>query len=308
MLKGKTIISNIQEDIDNYGIINKSIISEAPSILKSKVIKNECSSFDYIHNNILKPKVIKQCSELDFQKTIIKNESSAEDIIEVIEPTKNIRVSVDFLKQKFPGFNNLYYIEIFDLLESTDFNLNEYNINLNIQKLIHLGNNIQSQISRLNQNLSVNRTSYNSIKTEISDKIGFFCSDSELKTLFEEFNSKINILYSSIYKEYNNLKNIDFNKYNLINLYYNFFFYIDSELSEKFNFESDIIKSRILSLNNSNQVLEQFKLLVQIEIKTKETELENLKNYSDILKPSLYVLEHQNFKEFKEQFKKLIKS
>lgn len=302
MLKGKTIISETQNE-DNFGLKPKKIITSntVDSLDSNKLESSSTSSV-----LLLKPKKIKQCTELDFEKTIIRNES-LEDIIEVIEPTKNIRVSVDFLKQKFPGFNNLYYIEIFDLLESTDFNLNEHNINLNIQKLIHLGNNIQSQISRLNENLSVNRTSYNSIKTEISDKIGFFCSDSELKTLFEEFNSKINILYSFIYKEYDNLKNIDFNRYNLINLYYNFFFYIDSELSEKFNFESDIIKSRILSLNNSNQVLEQFKLLVQIEIKTKETELENLKNYSDILKPSLYVLEHQNFKEFKEQFKKLIK-
>lgn len=303
MLKGKTIISETQNE-DNFGLKPKKIIT---SNTVDSLDSNQLESSSMQSMSLLNPKKIKQCTELDFEKTIIRNES-LEDIIEVIEPTKNIRVSVDFLKQKFPGFNNLYYIEIFDLLESTDFNLNEHNINLNIQKLIHLGNNIQSQISRLNENLSVNRTSYNSIKTEISDKIGFFCSDSELKTLFEEFNSKINILYSFIYKEYDNLKNIDFNRYNLINLYYNFFFYIDSELSEKFNFESDIIKSRILSLNNSNQVLEQFKLLVQIEIKTKETELENLKNYSDILKPSLYVLEHQNFKEFKEQFKKLIKS
>ena len=97
-------------------------------------------------------------------------------------------------------------------------------------------------------------------------------------------------------------------KYNLVDLYYSLFLYLDEELQEKFNYSSDIIKSRILSLHSSKAVLEQFKLLVQIEIKTKETELENLKNYSDILKPSLFVLEHQNFKEFKEQFKKLIKS
>lgn len=303
MLKGKTIISETQNE-DNFGLKPKKIIT-SNSVDSLDFNKVESSSMQSM--SLLNPKKIKQCTELDFEKTIIRNESQIE-VIEVIEPTKNIRVSVDFLKQRFPGFNNLYYIELFDLLESTDFNLNEHNINLNTQKLIHLGNNIQSQISRLNENISVNRTSYNSIKTEISDKIGFFCSDDEIKTLFQDFNSKINNLYILIYKEYTNLKNIDFNRYNLINLYYNFFFYIDGELTEKFNFNSGIIKSRILSLNSSIQVLEQFKLLVQIEIKTKETELENLKNYSDVLKPSLYVLEHQNFKEFKDQFKKLIKS
>lgn len=257
--------------------------------------------------NILKPKVIKQCSELDFEKTVIKNELSCA-VVEVIEQTKNIRVTLDFLKMKFPGFNTLYYTEIFNILESTDFNLNVNNLNQNIQKLINLGNNVQSQISRLNENLTLNKDSYASIKRDISDKIGFFCSDTEIKNLFLEFNSKIINLYDSIYKEYNKIKNIDFNKYNLVDLYYSLFIYLDEELQEKFNYKSDIIKSRILSLHSSKAVLEQFKLLIQIELKTKETELENLKNYSDILKPSLFVLEHQNFKEFKDEFKKLIKS
>lgn len=304
MLKGKTI-SSVQEDLKNYGIRNETIYPVPPT-LKPKIIKNECSGVEPI-NNILKPKVIKQCSEFDFEKTVIRNELSGADV-EVIKPTKNIRVSVDFLKKKIPGFNNLYYIEIFDLLESTDFNLNENNLNQNIQKLINLGNNVQSQISRLNENLILNKGSYDSIKRDISDKIGFFCSDTEIKNLFLEFNSKIINLYESIYKEYNKIKNIDFNKYELVNLYYSLFLYLDEDLQEKFNYSSEIIKSRILSLHGTKAVLEQFKLLVQIELKTKETELENLKNYSDILKPSLFVLEHQNFKEFKEQFKKLIKS
>lgn len=285
MLKGKTITSNTEK------------------CYKLEVRKTIETNNQMLHSS----KTIASVSELDFQKTTIRNELCNKQN-EIIPITKNIRLSINFLKQKFPGFNDLYYIELFDLLESTDFNLTTDNLNLNIQKFINLGNNVQSQISRLNGNLHLNKVSYNSIKNNISDKMGFFCSDTEIKALFENFNVKINNLYSSIYEEYANLKNIDFNKYNLINLYYSFFFYIDSELSEKFNFESDIIKSRILSLNNSNQILEQFKLLVHIEIKTKETELENLKNYSDILKPSLYVLEHQNFKEFKEQFKKLIKS
>lgn len=297
-MKGKTISSVVNRTESTESTESAEINSLSISMLKPKRIVNS------VYNKKLKPKIIKQCNELDFEKTVIKNESLSND---VVTQTKNIRLSVNLLKQKFTGFNNLYYIELFDLLERTDFNLTSDNINLNVQKLIHLGNNIQSQISRLNENLSVNEISYNSIKTRISDKIGFFCSDAELKSLFEVFNSELNKLYTLIYKEYTNLKNIDFNKYNLINLYYNFFFYIDSELTEKFDFDSDIIKSRILSLNNSIQVLEQFKLLVQIEITTKEAELEVLKNYSDVLKPSLYMLEHQNFKEFKEQFKKLIK-
>lgn len=302
MLKGKTI-SSIGEDLNNYGIRSETTNTVSPT-LKPKIIKNECSGVEPI-NNILKPKVIKQCSELDFEKTVIKNESS---LVETIEQTKNIRVSLDFLKMKFPGFNTLYYTEIFNILESTDFNLNENNLNQNIQKLINLGNNVQSQISRLNENLTLNKNSYESIKRDISDKVGFFCTDNEIKKLFLEFNSKIINLYDSIYKEYNNIKNIDFNKYNLVDLYYSLFIYLDEELQEKFNYVSDIIKSRILSLHSSKAVLEQFKLLVQIEIKAKETELENLKNYSDILKPSLFILEHQNFKEFKDEFKKLIKN
>ncbi len=304
MLKGKTI-SSIGEDLNNYGIRSETTNTVSPT-LKPKIIKNECSGVEPI-NNILKPKVIKQCSELDFEKTVIKNELSCA-VVEVIEQTKNIRVTLDFLKMKFPGFNTLYYTEIFNILESTDFNLNVNNLNQNIQKLINLGNNVQSQISRLNENLTLNKDSYASIKRDISDKIGFFCSDTEIKNLFLEFNTKIINLYDSIYKEYNKIKNIDFNKYNLVDLYYSLFIYLDEELQEKFNYSSDIIKSRILSLHSSKAVLEQFKLLIQIEIKAKETELENLKNYSDILKPSLFVLEHQNFKEFKDEFKKLIKN
>ena len=304
MLKGKTI-SSVQEDLNNYGIRSETTNTVSPT-LKPKIIKNECSGVEPI-NNILKPKVIKQCSELDFEKTVIKNELSCA-VVEVIEQTKNIRVTLDFLKMKFPGFNTLYYTEIFNILESTDFNLNVNNLNQNIQKLINLGNNVQSQISRLNENLTLNKDSYDSIKRDISDKIGFFCTDNEIKKLFLEFNTKIINLYDFIYKEYNKIKNIDFNKYNLVDLYYSLFLYLDEELQEKFNYSSDIIKLRILSLHSSKAVLEQFKLLVQIEIKAKETELENLKNYSDILKPSLFVLEHQNFKEFKDEFKKLIKS
>ena len=70
----------------------------------------------------------------------------------------------------------------------------------------------------------------------------------------------------------------------------------------------NIVESRVISLNNSKTVLEQFKNLIKIEIYGKDIELNNLKNYLDTLKPSLHLLEQQNFKEFKEQFKNLIKS
>ena len=71
--------------------------------------------------------------------------------------------------------------------------------------------------------------------------------------------------------------------------------------------ENSLIVSRIVSLDNSKTVYNQFLLLLELETKTIETELENTKNYLDILKPSLDLLQKQDFKEFKEQFKKLIK-
>ena len=90
---------------------------------------------------------------------------------------------------------------------------------------------------------------------------------------------------------------------------FDFFLFISDELQNKnLNDTSGIIQSRVLSLNNSKIVLEQFKNLVQIEIQGKNIEYNNIKNYFDILNPSLHLLRTQNFKEFKEQFKNFIKS
>ena len=307
MLKGKTI-QTIQSEIEQFGI-KHNIVSVAPNStsLKPKKIINETSDLEPIHSLIKTSKIISPVSELEFDKTIIQNERISN---EIITRTQNIRYSIEELKSKFPGYNILYYTEIFDLLEDTDFNLNEYNLNANLQKFINLGNSIQSQISRLHTNLEIlGRTSFNKIKEKYSNEIGFFTSDSNLKTIFIDFNAELSDYYGTLYKELNKLKNIDFNKFNIINLYFDFFLFFSDELQNKnLNDTSGIIQSRVLSLNNSKIVLEQFKNLVQIEIQGKDIEYNNIKNYFDILNPSLFLLRTQNFKEFKEQFKNFIKS
>lgn len=304
MLKGKTIkpITAITESSLLKGKVI-STISEAP-ILKPKKVINACSGVEPIYEKDLED------LKTTYYTKKINNESNT---IEIIERTKNLRYSVDFLKNKFPGYSSLYYIELFDLLEDTDYNLNAQNLNTNLQKFVLLGNNIQSQISRLNDILSVKPTSYNKIKDEIFDKIGFFTTDDTISNLYMEFSTKINDLYMFIYKEYNNLKNIDFNKYNIIYLYFEFLKFIVDELKDKQLMTTDEIAnsticSRIVSLNSSTQVLNQFKSLIQIEQKTLEQELDNLKNYLNILKPSLDLLKHQKFDEFKKQFKCLVKN
>lgn len=309
MLKGKTI-QTIQSEIEQFGIKSTivPIVPVAPNStsLKPKKIINETSGLEPIHSLIKTSKIISPVSELELDKAIIQNETTPNEVIKI---TQNIRYSLNELKIKFPGYNILYYTEIFDLLEDTDYNLDNTNLTFNIQKFINLGNNVQSQISRLHTNLEIiGLTSFNNIKEKYSNEIGFFTSDSNLKTIFIDFNAELSNYYSTLYKELNELKNIDFNKFNIINLYFDFFLFISNELQNKnLNDTSGIIQSRVLSLNNSKIVLEQFKNLVQIEIQGKDIEYNNIKNYFDILNPSLHLLSTQNFKEFKEQFKNFIK-
>lgn len=287
----------------------KTIQSSAPVSLKPKLIANECSGVEPIYN-YLKPKIIKSCSELEFDKTVIKNESVS---TEIIQKTQNIRYSLEELKSRFPGYSTLYYTEIFDLLQSTDYNLTKLNLNSNIQKFINLGNNIQSQISRLHQNLDVlSKNSFKDIKSEAQRTIGFFAMEDSVNSAFIDFNSSISVYSKILQEELNLLKSHDFKKYNLLNLYLDFFLFVHEDLKSKFpdctEVNLSIIESRVLSLNNSKIVLNQFKTLLEIEIRGKEIEYNNVKNYLDTLLPSLHILRKQNFKEFKEQFKCLIRT
>lgn len=315
LLKGKTIpnvqtAQNISDEINTFGIRNTTQTS-APTLMPKKIV-NACASVEPIHN-IKSTKIISTLSELEFDKTIIKNEKIPN---EIVKRTKNLRYNLNELKEKFPEHNkysSLYYQEIFDLLESTDFNLDENNLNLNLQKFIHLGNNVQSQISRLHSNLEIiSCKNYNQIKNKICAEIGFFTSNHEYEKLFEEFNFQVQIYYTQTCVDIDKLKNIDFNKYNLINFYFDFFKFICAELEIKEIASSDfvansVLSSRVISLNNSKIVLEQFKQLLALEINGKDIELNNLKNYLHILKPSLCTLQLRDFKAFKEQFKEILK-
>jgi hypothetical protein len=309
MLKGKTIES-VLSNIDSYGIRNNTI-SSAPSSLKPKLISNECPGVEPIFNtpSPLKPKkVIGTVTELEFEKTVIQTIRPEETVI--ISRTQNIRYSQEELKSRFPGYSTLYYSEIYDLLQTTDYNLSVENLNLNLQKFVNLGNTIQSQISRLHSNLELLSTnSFKTIKEKSSESIGFFATDANIQTVFIEFNNSTREYSLILYKELEDLKSIDFSKYNLLDLYKDFFIFIWDELKSKFNCSDlSIIESRVLSLNNSKIVLEQFKNLIKIEIQGKEIEYNNVKNYLDTLSSSLFLLKKQNFKEFKEQFKNFIKS
>lgn len=304
MLKGKTIQSVI-EKMDSSGIRN-TVISEVPKTLVPRKVINDVAGYlpDEIQCYTSSDYPIKT---MYYVKSIT---SSTSDSVEVIQETKNLRYSLQELKDKFPGYSNLYYKEIFDLLESTDYNISRENLNSNLQKFLHLGNNIQSQISRLHTEFNtLQKKTFNSIKEETSSKIKFFTSNSEIEILFEQFNQEINILYNSLY----NRTDINLDKYNLINLYFDFFSFISDELIKK-NFctaeevANSTIGSRLISLNNSKIVLGQFKALLEIESNAAELELNNIKDYLDVVKPSLYLLKQQNFKDFKEQFKNLIRN
>ena len=162
MLKGKTIL-NVGESTHNTSYSSNSL-KPSKSITSLTAETENCTKETSM---LQKAKTIATVTELDFNKTVIQIEKPNE----IIQQNKNIRYSVDLLKSKFPGFNALYYSEIFDLLETTDFNLNVYNLNTNLQKFINLGNNIQSQISRLHTNLEL--LSKNSFKT-IKEKVNSF--------------------------------------------------------------------------------------------------------------------------------------
>lgn len=305
MLKGKTIQSVIEE-MDSYGIRN-TVVSESPAALVPRKILNDVAGYlpDEIQHLVSSGDY--PIKTMYYVKSIA---SSTSDSVEVIQETKNLRYTLQELKDKFPGFANLYYVEIFDLLESTDYNLTPNNLNSNLQKFLYLGNNIQSQISRLHTEFNtLQKKTFGTIKEETSSKIKFFTSNSEIEILFEQFNQEINLLYNSLY----NRTDINLDKYNLIDLYFEFFSFISDELIKK-NFctaeevANSTIGSRLISLNNSKIVLGQFKTLLEIESNAAELELNNIKDYLDVIKPSLYLLKQQNFKDFKEQFKNLIKS
>lgn len=322
MLKGKTIQSNlnhISEVMNTSGIRNSSVMCEAPNpkTLVPRKIANDVSTVNHYYTNVTVEEVLKHIEQptiknLYYSKTINQTEISKENNIEKVQQNVNLRYSLQELKNMFPGFNNLYYIEIFDLLQTLDFNLTSENLNINLQKFIHLGNNIQSQISRLNETLNfVPSYSSKQLNEDFRKKWGFFTSDSEIEKLFDEYNDAALNYISSLYTELHNIKNLDFSKYNLVNLYFDFFKFIADELKNK-NIASDenigmsTIASRVISLNNSKTVLAQFKNLTTLEAQGIELELNNIKNYLDTLKPSLYLLQRQNFKQFKDKFKELL--
>lgn len=309
MLKGKTI-QHIQTELEQYGIRNNTVVSSLPTLTPKKII-NTVSSYE---PTLTPKKIINTSSSCEpthsgiyYSKTISNNKSQ-----EIIKKTNNIRYSVVELKSLFPGYANLYYTEIFDLLQETDFEINEVNLNTNLMKFINLGNNVQSQISKLNELLNfLPKQSFNQIKYQTKSKISFFSSTSDIKNTFEEFNSNVFSVYNTLYIEIQKIKKLDFSKYNLIFLYFGFFKFIADEIKSKQIVPDDIISSsviasRVISLNNSISVLNQFKTLIQIEIQAKEIELNNLKDYLDVLKPSLSLLERQDIKKFKESFKDLL--
>lgn len=330
MLKGKTIQS-IADDINSYGIRN-TVVSEAPKTLVPRKVINAVTAVDpivlhQIHQkqqsnvaNVMNGKVIQDMSGMftnnlkeEYYSKTINSISTTEQSVQIISENKNIRYSVIELKEKFPGYSNLYYAELFDLLESTDFNLTQDNLYSNLQKFINLGNNVQSQISKLNHILDfIPKVSFKSIKDDIDSKIGFFTNAETYLQLFDDFNQKTESLYNTLSVELQNVKNLNFEKYNLVYLYFEFFKFISEELQHK-NIASNefigtsIIGSRVISLNNSITVFNQFKTLIEVELNSKELELNNLKNYLDVLKPSLFLLKQQSFISFRDKFKSLIK-
>ena len=56
--------------------------------------------------------------------------------VEPDQTASSISKTVFELKSKFSGYANLYYTEIFDLLQSTDFEINETNLNTNLMKFM----------------------------------------------------------------------------------------------------------------------------------------------------------------------------
>lgn len=295
MLKGKSI----SIDSDEIKLKPTKIVN-----LVEDVHKEEKSS--------LKPTTTISCSADSFQKVEYTQIDNINTKLEIITQIKNLRYSVEYIKEKIPGYDNLCYIELFTVLESTDFELNDSNLNLNLQKFINVGNNIQAQISKLNELLNfIPKSSFKNIKENINNKIGFFTSVDTFIALFDNFNEDVQNVYNILNSEIENVKNINFQKYNLIYMYFDFFKFISDELVVKNITTNDvvgssIIASRLISLNNSITVLDQFKQLINVELHSKELELNNLKNYLNVLKPSLFLLKQQNFSSFKEQFKNLI--
>lgn len=330
MLKGKTIQS-VAEDLNACGIRNTAVLEKPKTLVPRKVInvatdvnpitleqlrQTQASSAE----NVMSGKTIQNVSHMysdnlkeEYYSKTINSITTSEQSVQMISENKNIRYSVIELKEKFPGYSNLYYVELFNLLESTDFNLTQENLNSNLQKFINLGNNVQSQISKLNHILDfIPKVSFKSIKDDIDSKIGFFTNAETYLQLFDDFNQKTESLYNTLSVELQNVKNLNFEKYNLVYLYFDFFKFISEELKHK-NIASNefigtsIIGSRVISLNNSITVFNQFKTLIEVELNSKELELNNLKNYLDVLKPSLFLLKQQSFTSFREKFKSLIK-
>jgi hypothetical protein len=132
VLKGKTIHS-VAEDLNAYGIRNTVVLEKPKTLVPRKVI-NTVTGVDPITleqmqqmqqlssaENVMSGKTIQNMSHMysdnlkeEYYSKTINSISTTEQSVQIISENKNIRYSVIELKEKFSGYSNLYYVELFD--------------------------------------------------------------------------------------------------------------------------------------------------------------------------------------------------
>lgn len=286
---------------------SKSSLKASTVVLITEIYENKLKPSSIIKsknytNNITPSMVI---SEVDKNSELEENK---------IKQNKTLVFNESYIKEKIPGYSIFYYKEVIAFLKELDYSINDENKEQNLDKFQNLGIGIQEKINKINSLLEfIPKESFNELKNIYIKKISLFSFFKKIDDEFKEFNMEAKYIYKILKEKLIQMKNEKriFDDFNRLYFYYDFFQFIIEEIKNReIVFKDELIYSsiinRITSISNSITIFEQFKSIYEIEINSKEIELDNLKDYLLNIQPSLELLLYQNEKDFKKVFKSFI--
>lgn len=291
MIKGKTIISSNEFNSSNTNKKIKPKLIKPTKILQSTLIKNE-----------IKPE--------QENKTIISSTP-----INYIKETDTLYLNERYLKTKIPGYDPLFYKEVSYFLESVDIEITKENVLRNLNKFNIFGDNIQRRVQNIGEILDfVSKKTFNNIKDKYKQNKSILNIFKGNEIDFEELNKEIKDYFNDIVNILNDLKTKKesyFKNFEKLDFYYDCIKQIsldvvDMGIISKEELINTAISSKMTSLFASKQIVQQFKEIYKFEIESKTIELNNVKNYLDILKPSLELLKHNNINKFNQKLNDFI--
>lgn len=286
-------------------------------MLKGKVINNQVNSTNELKSTKIinnKPNNIQ--SDLQPSKIINTTNITTTQVESNTIKEKTLLMSVNYLEQKIPNYNRFFYLEVYEFLKTLDVNLNEDNITINLNKFYSLVDNIHQKVQRICEIRCSPLNTFSKLKEEFRNNNTFLGFIKDISTEdVERFNNKVNVLYSNLSTEIDEFmtsKETKLKHLDRLYFYYDFLKLIAVEIVNRNICSFELIKTtplsgRISQIHNSLLVIEQYKQTIQYEITSKQSELNNVKEYLFTLKPSLDLLKHSNVSEFKKVFKEFLR-